>query len=140
MGALLRQLAQLLRALTKRKAVAGGRSRPQLPAAPPEPIASRLARAQLGPRQPGARVWKLPSKGGPPNGILKTVDHKGRTTRYIEYDAQGNAMKRVDLTGKPHGKIPVPHVVDYVGNCGRGGEIFVTPSRRARPARPEEIP
>jgi hypothetical protein len=85
---------------------------------------------------------KLPDQGGPPGGILYKRDPQtGQITNYIQYDEDGNALKRVDLTGRPHGGVPTPHVVEYDRNVNpRTGEIFIRPQRFVRPARPEEIP
>src|SRR4051794_22876239 len=49
---------------------------------------------------------KLPQKGGPPNGTLYKRDPQtGDVTNYTVYDADGNAVKRVDLTGRAHGGV-----------------------------------
>jgi Bacterial toxin 24 len=84
---------------------------------------------------------KFPDQG-PPRGVLYRRDPQtGNITNYIQYDQDGNALKRVDLTGRSHGGIPTPHVVEYDHNVNpRTGEVFVRPQRFVRPARPEEIP
>jgi hypothetical protein len=85
---------------------------------------------------------KLPDQGGPPNGILyKRNPDTGAITNYIQYDQDGNAIKRVDLTGRPHGGVPTPHVVEYDQNINpQTGEVFIRPRRYVRPALPEEVP
>ncbi|MFF5291820.1 polymorphic toxin type 24 domain-containing protein [Paractinoplanes globisporus] len=85
---------------------------------------------------------KLPQQGGPPNGTLYKRDPQtGDVTNYTVYDADGNAVKRVDLTGRPHGGVPTPHVVEYDTNVNPNtGQVFVRQQRYVRPATPDEIP
>jgi hypothetical protein len=85
---------------------------------------------------------KLPQRGGPPDGTLYKRDpQSGDITNYTVYDADGNAVKRVDLTGRDHGGVPTPHVVEYDRNVNPNtGEVFVREQRHARPATPDEIP
>jgi hypothetical protein len=85
---------------------------------------------------------KLPQQGGPPGGTLYKQDPQtGQITNYTTYDADGNAIKRVDLTGRPHGGVPTPHVVEYDTNFNPNtGQIFVRQQRHVRPATPDEIP
>jgi uncharacterized protein YukE len=85
---------------------------------------------------------KLPQQGGPPNGTLYKRDpQSGDITNYTVYDANGNAVKRVDLTGRPHGGVPTPHVVEYDTNVNPNtGEVYVRQQRHVRPATPDEIP
>ncbi len=61
-------------------------------------------------------------------------------TSYIVYDDNGRAIKRVDVTGRAHGGIATPHVVEYKHNSNPSGQIFVQPERMVRPTRPEEVP
>lgn len=84
----------------------------------------------------------LPQQGGPPDGTLfKRDPQTGQITNYTTYDANGNAVKRVDLTGRPHAGIPTPHVVHYDTNVNpKTGQVFVRPQKMVRPATPEEIP
>jgi hypothetical protein len=85
---------------------------------------------------------KLPEQGGPPGGVLYKRDPQtGNVTNYVQYDQDGYPVKRVDLTGRPHGGVPTPHVVEYDRNLNpKTGQVFVRPRRYVRPARPEEIP
>jgi Bacterial toxin 24 len=85
---------------------------------------------------------KLPQQGGPPGGTLYKQDPQtGQITNYTTYDADGNAIKRVDLTGRPHGGVPTPHVVEYDTNVNPNtGQVFVQQQRHVRPATPDEIP
>ena len=84
----------------------------------------------------------LPQQGGPPNGTLyKTDPQTGEVTNYTTYDMNGNAIKRVDLTGSPHGGVPTPHVVEYDVNVNPNtGQSFVRQQKMVRPANPWEIP
>lgn len=62
-------------------------------------------------------------------------------TSYIVYDSNGRAIKRVDLTGRPHAGKKPPHVIEYIHNPCPDGTVGVGPERgRPRDARPEEIP
>jgi hypothetical protein len=85
---------------------------------------------------------KLPQQGGPPGGTLYKQDPQtGQITNYTTYDADGNATKRVDLAGRPHGGIPTPHVVEYEINVNPNtGQVYVQQQRYVRPATPDEIP
>jgi hypothetical protein len=84
----------------------------------------------------------LPNEGGPPNGTLyKTDPQTGEVTNYTTYDMDGNAIKRVDLTGGAHGGVPTPHVVEYDVNVNPNtGQSFVRQQKMVRPAEPWEIP
>ena len=90
----------------------------------------------------GRHKNNLPSTNGPPNGTLYKKDpNTGQVTNYTTYDANGNAIKRVDLTGKPHGGVDTPHVVEYQHNVNpHTGEVFVRESKKVRAAFPWEIP
>jgi hypothetical protein len=85
---------------------------------------------------------KLPQQGGPSGGTLYKQDPQtGQITNYTTYDADGNAIKRVDLAGRPHGGVPTPHVVEYDTNVNPNtGQVFVQQQRHVRPATPDEIP
>ncbi|MEE6258206.1 WXG100-like domain-containing protein [Plantactinospora sonchi] len=85
---------------------------------------------------------KLPVYDGPPDGVLyKRNPQTGEITNYTVYDADGHAVKRVDLTGRSHGGVPTPHVVEYDRNVRPSdGQVFVREQRHVRPANPDEIP
>jgi Bacterial toxin 24 len=65
---------------------------------------------------------------------------QGLAAVYSLYDNNGNAIKRVDLTGKPHAGTPTPHVVYYQDDIGPDGRIHTREIRDPRAAVPKEIP
>lgn len=77
---------------------------------------------------------------GPPNGYIVKRDANGNITNYVQFDENGRGIKRVDLTGRPHGGVPTPHVVEMDHNVAPDGRVFVREQRGARPATPEEVP
>ncbi|MFC8530321.1 polymorphic toxin type 24 domain-containing protein [Nocardia sp. NPDC057227] len=77
---------------------------------------------------------------GPPNGYIVKRDPSGNIVNYVEFDENGRGIKRVDLTGRPHGNVPTPHVVEMVHDQAPNGRIYVRESKEVRPARPDEIP
>lgn len=89
-------------------------------------------------------------EGGPPNGILYRANNRGEITSYIVYDAQGFAIKRVDVTGASHKvngvEVPTPHVLEYGRNTfvNKDGEritkVHVPKKSPVRPAGASEIP
>lgn len=84
---------------------------------------------------------KLPNQSTPNSVLYKRDPQTGNITNYTVYDDAGNAIKRVDLTGRPHGGVPTPHVVEYTLNRNpRTGQIFPRENPEARTATPEEIP
>jgi hypothetical protein len=110
------------------------------------PEASELiAEGQEWQTPPGSRRGRarnnMPMQGGPPSTtVYKRNPATGDVSNYIVYDANGNAIKRVDLEGAAHGGVPTPHVVYYEHNSPRPGVVFVKEQRMVRPARPDEIP
>jgi uncharacterized protein YukE len=85
---------------------------------------------------------KLPTQGGPAEGVLYKRDPQtGEVTNYTVYDADGNAVRRVDLAGRSHGDVPTPHVVEYERHVNpETGQVFIKEQRQVRPAHREEIP
>lgn len=77
---------------------------------------------------------------GPPNGYIVKKDPNGNITNYVQFDENGRGIKRVDLTGRPHGGTPTPHVVEMDHNVAPDGRVFVREQREVRPARPDELP
>ncbi|MFF0491367.1 polymorphic toxin type 24 domain-containing protein [Nocardia sp. NPDC004068] len=105
----------------------------------------RVPKPSLKSELDNAQTWtngNLPAKNGPPNGYLVKRDPQGNISNYTQYDSEGNAVKRVDLTGATHAGVPTPHVVEYEVNVNPNtGEKFPRPNNRnVRPATPEEIP
>src|SRR5262249_17121864 len=84
---------------------------------------------------------KFPDQG-PPGGVLYRRDPQtGAITHYIVYDQNGYPLRRIDITGRPHGGVPTPHVLEYDRNVNpQTGQVYVRPQKHVRPARPEEIP
>jgi hypothetical protein len=84
---------------------------------------------------------KLPSQSTPNSVLYKRDPQTGNITNYTVYDDAGYAIKRVDLTGRPHGGTPTPHVHHYTVNRNpQTGQVYVNENKVARPATPEEIP
>ncbi|HEY0637754.1 MAG TPA: polymorphic toxin type 24 domain-containing protein [Pseudonocardiaceae bacterium] len=84
---------------------------------------------------------RLPSQSQPNSVLYKRDPQSGQITNYTVYDDVGNAIKRVDLTGRSHGGVPTPHVVEYtVHRNPATGQVFVREGRMVRPANPQEIP
>ena len=83
----------------------------------------------------------LPEYGQNPNAILYRKD--GRVvTSYATYDSNGMIIKRVDMTGKPHGYMDTPHVLDYGRNYSPNGKAYPSKPRgknATRKPRPDEL-
>ncbi|MBD1935649.1 MULTISPECIES: polymorphic toxin type 24 domain-containing protein [Cyanophyceae] len=76
-----------------------------------------------------------------PNEVLYREGSDGRVTHYQTYDQDGLPIKRVDLTGRPHGGVPTPHILEYTRNTDPAtGRTFVNKPSQVRPATPDEIP
>jgi RHS repeat-associated protein len=82
----------------------------------------------------GNNVTPDPNAQGP-HSVAKRDPATGKVTGYTTYDANGKATSRYRATGKPHGGVNPPLVLEP----NRGKEAG-SPLNRARPARPEEIP
>jgi hypothetical protein len=117
---------------------------PPPPPRPQQQVAEHVSPAQqlinAGSRWQG----KFPERVDPSSEtqILYRRDPRtGQVTNYQVYDASGNPIKRVDLTGRPHGGVPPPHVVEYEQHTReRDGRTFIKPKDTVRKALPEEIP
>ncbi|MFI5662743.1 putative T7SS-secreted protein [Streptomyces sp. NPDC051684] len=85
---------------------------------------------------------KIPMENGPQNGTLyKTDPQTGKVTGYSTYDAEGRALKRVDLEGAAHNGVETPHVVEFGRNTNpKTGQVFVDKPKDVRAAFPWEIP
>jgi RHS repeat-associated protein len=82
---------------------------------------------------------RFPRAAGP-NEVLLRRDAAGRVTHYQVFDEQGLPLRRVDVTGRAHGDIPSPHVLEFERHVNpTNGEVFVKPGP-IRPALPGEIP
>jgi hypothetical protein len=55
---------------------------------------------------------KFPKVGAGPGEVLYRVDAAGNVAGYAEYDAAGNIVRRVDMTGATHNGVGTPHVHD----------------------------
>lgn len=90
---------------------------------------------------PGARIVRgdFPETAGP-SEVLARRDPLGAITHYQVYADDGLPLKRVDITGKPHGGVATPHVVEFIRDTNpRTGEVFIRKSRQVREATPEEL-
>jgi RHS repeat-associated protein len=82
----------------------------------------------------GSNVAPDPNAQGP-HSVAKRDPATGKVTGYTTYDASGKPTSRYRATGKPHGKVNPPLVLEPKPGKGPGGSL-----EKARPARPEEIP
>ena len=83
----------------------------------------------------------LPEYGQNPNAILYRKDDRV-VTSYATYDSNGMIIKRVDMTGKPHGYMDTPHVLDYGRNYSPNGKVYPSKPRgknATRKPRPDEL-
>ncbi len=84
---------------------------------------------------------RLPNQSTPNSVLYKRDPQTGNITNYTVYDDAGNAIKRIDLTGRPHGGVPTPHVATYrVDRNPQTGQTYVRETGEVRAAIPEEIP
>ncbi|MFF7107527.1 polymorphic toxin type 24 domain-containing protein [Pseudomonas sichuanensis] len=75
--------------------------------------------------------------------FIYRFDNQANITSYVTYDEHGRILKRVDVTGSAHGRMPTPHVLEYGRNTFPNGVVRVnSPSSKLppRPATAEEIP
>lgn len=84
---------------------------------------------------------KFASSADPGAVLVRRDPVTGAPTHYQVYGPDGFPVKRVDLTGREHGGVPTPHVVEFQRNVNPNtGEVFVRPNRSVRPANPDEVP
>jgi RHS repeat-associated protein len=84
---------------------------------------------------------RFPRTAGPGETLVRRDPTTGVPTNYQVYGRDGLPIKRVDLTGRAHGNVSTPHVVEYERHKNPNtGEVFVRASRTVRPAEPGEIP
>ncbi|MFF1527928.1 polymorphic toxin type 24 domain-containing protein [Cellulomonas sp. NPDC058312] len=64
----------------------------------------------------------------------------GDVMNYQTYAPDGLPLKRVDVTGRSHGGVKTPHVVEFEQHVNPvTGEVFEQPRSTVRPATPEEL-
>ena len=84
---------------------------------------------------------RYPLTGQKPNVTLYHSDN-GVVTNYATYDKNGMITKRVDMTGKAHGDMETPHVLDYGRNYAPNGNAYPHAPRgknATRKPRPDEL-
>ena len=84
---------------------------------------------------------RYPLTGQKPNVTLYHSDN-GVVTNYATYDKNGMITKRVDMTGKAHGNMETPHVLDYGRNYAPDGSVYPHAPRgknATRKPRPDEL-
>ncbi|WP_280335420.1 polymorphic toxin type 24 domain-containing protein [Nocardia wallacei] len=101
---------------------------------PKKPLREELDNAQV------TTDRRITIDNGPPNGYIVKRDSNGNITNYVQFDEHGRGIKRVDLTGRAHGSVPTPHVVEMDHNIAPDGKVHVREQRGVRPARPDELP
>lgn len=86
-----------------------------------------------------AGAGRFPDSGQPGQTLVRR-DAGGNPTHYQVYGPDGQPLKRVDLTGRAHGGVPTPHVVDFRRDVAPDGTIHTRPERTVRAAEPWEVP
>jgi hypothetical protein len=102
------------------------------PAAAPKAVVKGSGRAKN-------KLEADPSAQGPHSTYNQ---QHGQVTNHAEWDADGNPVKRTDVTGAPHGPVATPHTHVYgppnvdpaTGKTYPGNQVTV------RPATPDELP
>ncbi|NSB17190.1 polymorphic toxin type 24 domain-containing protein [Clostridium beijerinckii] len=80
-----------------------------------------------------------PEETGPPNSVDIQRDVNGNLTKYTVYGPNGELVKQVRITGKPHGNIPRPNVKEPEYNTNpKTGQKFKN-GYSVRPAEPWEL-
>lgn len=105
-------------------------------------IPSTVGNLKGGPLEHATQVsGRFNLENGPANGTVFRADNQGNITSYATYDANGQILMRVDVTGAAHNGIPTPHVVEYGRNTLPDGTVRVhIPRTDPRPATPDELP
>lgn len=84
---------------------------------------------------------RFPRSSSPGQILVRRDPTTGSPTHYQVFRPDGLPVKRVDLTGRSHGGISTPHVVEFERHMNpRTGQVFVRPGHRVRSAHPEEVP
>lgn len=106
------------------------------------PAPRRVGSLQGGPLENATQVCgRFSLENGPPNGTVFRADNQGNITSYATYDANGQIVRRVDVTGAAHNGVQTPHVLEYGRNTLPDGSVRVkNPRSDPRPATPDEIP
>ncbi|MEE3849186.1 RHS repeat-associated core domain-containing protein [Gordonia sp. LSe1-13] len=73
-----------------------------------------------------------------PNEILFRANGS-QVTSYQVYDTEGLPVQRVDVTGRTHGGVPTPHVMEFERHFDPSGNLHIKESKVVRPATPEEV-
>ncbi|UOE27516.1 RHS repeat-associated core domain-containing protein [Agromyces soli] len=82
---------------------------------------------------------RFPRSAGPGETLVRR-GADGRVTNYQVYGADGLPIKRVDVTGRSHGGVDTPHVVEFERNINpHTGGLYIKPGPGVRPATPEEL-
>jgi Bacterial toxin 24 len=69
------------------------------------------------------------------HSVPKPASAGGAKNGYTEYDKNGNPQKRYRGSGRPHGGVDPPYILEPKAGKGPGAKPIVP-----RPATPEEIP
>ncbi|MQA87554.1 MAG: hypothetical protein GEV03_23755 [Streptosporangiales bacterium] len=115
--------------------------KPKTPKKPVYKRGGKLPRARDLIKNGTQHKGKFPLKSKPNSVLYRRDPQTGKVTNYSVYDESGHIIKRVDVTGRSHGGVDTPHVVEYTLHRNpKTGEVFPKPGKTVRPANPEEIP
>jgi hypothetical protein len=89
----------------------------------------------------GTKLKPDPSAQGP-HTTFKRDPQTGKVTGHAGWDAQGNPVKRTDITGAAHGPVKTPHTHEYgpPNVDPASGKSYPGKQVKVRPATPDEIP
>ncbi|BCK76870.1 outer membrane protein [Acetobacter aceti NRIC 0242] len=106
------------------------------------PSSRKVGNLQGGPLENATQTsGRFSLENGPANGSVYRADSRGNITSYATYDANGQIIKRVDVTGAAHNGVETPHVLEYGRNTLPDGTVRVqSPRKNPRPATLDEIP